>query len=479
LLKWRLGREVTLSFLHPRFLFAAVVIATVPVALASACSGSEFSAADADAGMSGGSGGAGGGAGATAGGSQNQSGTGGSSTGVKCQGPEDCNDQDPCTVDSCGSLGECQVTPKCEEPLRCCDGDCGQCCSNDDCADDLECTNDICFAGSCTHVPNNNACAENEYCSAIAGCKELEPCTGEIDGECEDGDPCTTDRCINLLCEHLGCDDDQLCCPGVGCGSCCADSQCKDDDPCTSDTCSEGRCENGPLCASSGSAGGDVQCCVGLDGASASCGTCCSAAECNDGVSCTVDACERGACTHTPGPCGAGMVCDPIRNCVPAVQCQNDSQCNDNIACTRDSCVQGSCVNTPDNSLCGTGTCSVQLGRCLECTGNFQCNDNNGCTTDTCDLTTYTCKYTPGACGNQLCCGNRCQQCCTAYDCEAKAGTAGGSAKPEAAPIFDGGVGGLCSWWACDNGTCVQQSTYCDFGTCCPGYGCTLNACPI
>ena len=66
---------------------------------------------------------------------------------VSCQGPEDCDDNDPCTLDDCGTDGLCTTSPKCGPTEKCCDGACGQCCNAADCADAVACTTDACFAG--------------------------------------------------------------------------------------------------------------------------------------------------------------------------------------------------------------------------------------------------------------------------------------------------------------------------------------------
>lgn len=438
-------------------------LVAVPLVAASACGGGDFRAApDSDAGFSGASSGSG-----NSGGTQ--SGSGGTSTGVSCKGPEDCNDGDPCTVDRCGLSGECEVVPKCEAPLQCCDGDCGECCSHADCADELECTEDICFAGSCTRMPDDTKCEAGQYCSTIAGCRVLETCSGEIAGECEDGDPCTQDVCIEGFCRHPSCPEDTLCCPGVGCAECCGNSQCNDQDPCTADTCSGGVCKNEPLCSEQG-----TSCCVGADGTGASCGACCSASECSDGVACTIDACEAGGCTHTPdsSACPTGQTCHPLQGCITPAQCVGNDQCDDGIACTVDRCDGGVCVNVPDDKLCEPGSCSVEHGGCVECKGAFQCDDGDECTIDECDLKTFKCVFSPGGCGDKVCCKGRCAECCDDRDCSTRL------LQFAPQPKVDAGLN-LCSWPVCSDGVCKQQSVICDFGICCPGYGCALGPCPI
>lgn len=58
---------------------------------------------------------------------------------------------------------------------------CG-CTTDGDCNDNNPCTTDSCVGGTCQNTP-------------IAGC-----CT--TDAQCDDGDPCTTDSCVSSACQH-------------------------------------------------------------------------------------------------------------------------------------------------------------------------------------------------------------------------------------------------------------------------------------
>jgi len=93
----------------------------------------------------------------------------------ECTGDADCDDHDPCTVDSC-------VDGACTSSLVVCD-------------DADACTVDVCEGGACVYT-------------ALA-CNDDDPCTLDacVDGECvftpkncDDGDPCTVDECVNGEC---------------------------------------------------------------------------------------------------------------------------------------------------------------------------------------------------------------------------------------------------------------------------------------
>jgi hypothetical protein len=97
--------------------------------------------------------------------------------------PVDCDDQNPCTVDSCDpATGTCLHTP-----VNCDDGN--------------DCTRDFCdpASGACKHDPlvgascdDGNACTQDDRC--------VQTTTGGVvcqgtPVDCDDRDPCTQDRC--------------------------------------------------------------------------------------------------------------------------------------------------------------------------------------------------------------------------------------------------------------------------------------------
>ena len=109
----------------------------------------------------------------------------------RCQAHADCDDHDPCTIDSCLVDGCTHVTAADQSP----------------CDDGNPCTTgDTCQAGACVAGP------------ALA---------------CDDGNPCTVDVCgLGRGCTHLGL----------------SDTPCDDADPCTGgDACLAGACQPGTL----------------------------------------------------------------------------------------------------------------------------------------------------------------------------------------------------------------------------------------
>lgn len=69
----------------------------------------------------------------------------------ECCADEHCDDADPCTVDSCGQGGQCQVSARCESGGLCCEGvGCSECCGDADCGGALAvCQGGVCVA-ECT-----------------------------------------------------------------------------------------------------------------------------------------------------------------------------------------------------------------------------------------------------------------------------------------------------------------------------------------
>jgi len=121
--------------------------------------------------------------------------------------PVDCDDQDPCTIDSCIPFtGECV-----HSPVNCDDGN--------------KCTEDVCDpkTGWCVFTPTD--CDDGKPCTL----DECDPATGKClhSLDCDDGNECTYDFCdpaLNFKCRHktIDCDDDDDCTedscdPDTGC----------------------------------------------------------------------------------------------------------------------------------------------------------------------------------------------------------------------------------------------------------------------
>ena len=128
------------------------------------------------------------------------------------------------------------------------------------------------------------------------------PCT--LAEDCDDGDPCTEDNCLNSECSN-------------------AETNCDDSIDCTVDSCDPitGACVHAP----NDMACDDADLCTGTETCSAATG--CSAGQpvmCSDGVACTVDSCNpaTGACGFVDiEACTSGDGCCPVGCSVADTDC--------------------------------------------------------------------------------------------------------------------------------------------------------------
>lgn len=316
----------------------------------------------------------------------------------------DCSDGNVCTTDTCSPALGCQQAnnnESCNDGNGCTTGDT---CSNGacvggpppNCDDNNPCTNDSCSGGSCQHSNNaagcndGNLCTTNDvcgggtcggtpvscppfsFCDPMDGvckqcgpgvpCNDGNPCTSDVcnsgvcqftnnSGSCNDGNACTTaDICSGGSCvgTPVNCQPGFSCDPADGlCKDCLSASECNDGNACTTDTCVNGSCQNANNTAS-----------------------------CNDNNPCTSnDRCGGGVCVGTPISCPGGQTCDPSDGACKV--CFNDAMCNDNDACTADRCASNVCLHDrPPN----------------------QCDDSNACTVDSCNPLNAQCGHAPRGC---------------------------------------------------------------------------------
>ncbi|MFO0746056.1 MAG: hypothetical protein U1F43_10330 [Myxococcota bacterium] len=349
----------------------------------------------------------------------------------------DCNDDNPCTADSCDAVTGCKHTPVSND-TQCSDGD--PCSSGDSCQsgvcvpksatvcdDGKQCTDSTCLPGQgCVHLPRSGSCDDGNQCNGpdtcdagdchagpAIDCDDHNPCTTDAcdpargcmhsalnAGGCDDGDPCTTPgvcqlgQCVQQT--PVSCDDGNVCTRdtclgGVGCQHPPITGTCDDNDPCTLDgTCSAGVCQKGP------------------------------ARVCDDKNDCTLDFCRDGVgCQTLPRsqvPCDDHDACTSGDTCLSGV-CTGQAplDCDDQNPCTDDTCTQTGCIHTVRSGACEDGDlCTVgdtcQAGVCVTGTPK-NCGDNNGCTLDTCVSSTGACKHT-GLADNTSCeDGDACTGC--------------------------------------------------------------------
>ena len=208
-------------------------------------------------------------------------------------------------------------------------------------------------------------CQDGRWCTGIEYCNCWGVCVSGTRPNCNDGDACTTDNCVDEIVDP----------PGVGygtgycqhtniCGGCTDDTDCNDADVCTMDRCIGGTCVNSEI----------VGCCEDVT-------------DCDDSEVCTTDACTDSLCSNTP-----------VTNC-----CHTDTDCDDSEPCTNDTC---SIANLCEHSM--------RIGCCHS---DPECNDSDRCTAELCDLPTNTCVTTWTGTPGVNCC-NMSSDCSNGLDCD-------------------------------------------------------------
>jgi MYXO-CTERM domain-containing protein len=294
-------------------------------------------------------------------------------TGVCSPGtPLDCNDSNPCTLDSCSGANGCsnakQSGTSCADANKCNGAEMcvtGTCTAGTplDCDDKNPCTDDTCDpAGGCAHSPvtPGTKCDDGNVCNGISTCSGT-VCSAGTALNCDDANDCTDDSCL----------------PASGCKYVNNTADCSDNNLCTTgDKCAGGACKGG------------------------------AAPNCNDNEACTTDSCDSGkGCLHAAipdgGNCDDGNDCSTGDKCV-AGKCKatGGKTCDDSLPCTQNTCdpANGSVCTYPNETNgtpCTFDRChqnsTCQAGACDQ--GDpVDCDDSNPCTTDSCDLATG-CKH--------------------------------------------------------------------------------------
>ncbi len=399
-----------------------------------------------------------------------------------CDGDVDedtCDDENPCTEDQCDGENGCLHSPltqgECLDGDACTIGDhceAGICVGSPiKCDDDNPCTDDSCDGlGGCDFADNEATCDDGDPCTVADRCANSEcagtavSCECQVNQDCaalEDGDLCNGTLACNTgklphLCEVVpativdcplpaGADafcQAALCTPATGACSIVPANQefsCDDGNPCTiGESCQEGACTGGV------------------------------APNCNDGNLCTDDACAtESGCIHVPNAvaCNDGNVCTTNDACSEG-QCVggNELACDDGNPCTDDSCDQGvGCVHKANTAACSdNNACTVndhcQGGQCAA-GGVLNCDDGEICTLDGC-ASDVGCTHTPlaGACDDG--------DSCTGPDLCGGGVCVGG-------PSLDCDDGNPCTKDSCGDFGCLHASD--DDGECNDGNACTVG----
>lgn len=365
--------------------------------------------------------------------------------------PLACDDNDPCTTDFCNPAVGCLSAPG-NEGLACDDGD--------DCTLETTCSNGVCQAGAL--APGCAGCSETgcpepqDLCSPHWECdltSELCRILPETAVQCPDsGNPCVVLSCnpengaceAHVLPNKTSCDDGEPCTFEDRCssGQCHGKAfTCVDDNPCTQDLCLDGtqECQFVPVV---GNACDDGDFCT-IDTVCDDEGACVGQPRlCDDGDPCTGDFCDpEWGCRTTPMECPMGFACEG-GECVCQPQCQGRQ-------CGEDGCGDfcGFCPAGADCS--GDGHCLTFCDQ--ECAGR-ECGKNScGVICGTCGTGMY--------CTDQGSCVETCVPDCTDRECGSD------------------GCGGNC-------GLCPAAVPYCADGSCndlcqpdCAGKACGPDGC--
>lgn len=266
--------------------------------------------------------------------------------------PLNCDDGNPCTIDSCDPVKGCTYTPdpgaSCNDGDPCttgekCDanGKCGGGVVNS-CDDNEPCTADACKEGKCVNTPvkAGTSCDDGNGCTTTDTCNDSGKCVGTGGPSCDDDKPCTKNACAANVCDNpfepstTPCIYDKCTqnshCSGVS-DECVPGTSvdCNDNNPCTTDSCDpEVGCVHVPN----------------------------DAAECVDGDACTVDdECKNGVCVGTPMPCLAIDACHEAGTCNPLTGRCDDPRAEDGKECPGGSCASGVCEPDPLTGEGGAG----------------------------------------------------------------------------------------------------------------------------
>ena len=376
-------------------------------------------------------------------------------TGVCKAGPKlACNDNNPCTKDSCKPLVGCLHTPI---PGPCQDGNA---CTLAD-----RCKGGKCAASGKKKVCNDNTVCTLDRCNVVTGKCSYTKLSGQA---CNDGNKCTTlDLCVGGVCKPTG-----------------LSKKCNDSNPCTIDGCNgkTGKCTK--KWATNNTPCNDGNACTGGDRCIK--GKCIGGKQpgCVSSTSCFSGTCNKvtGKCVYKPANegkfCSDGNACTLDDVCINGFCSPKDGKiCDDNDPCTADACLsgKGTCSYTPasdgiacnDDDKCTSGDV-CKGGKCGHKVKK-NCNDNDACTIDGCDAKTGKCLHGPATNGTKCSDGN----VCTSGDkCLVSAGKS--TCQPgKSSPCADGGA---CQAILCDksNGKCSYIAGN-ETGPCDDGVGCTIS----
>ncbi len=253
------------------------------------------------------------------------------------------------------------------------------CTTNQDCDDNKPCTIDTCIASGCVNTPGNSG----TVCRAATGsCDAAETCDGTSDA-------CPVDT---LLPNGTTCEDGDACNGSETCqaGVCTAGTPmtCNDNSPCTVDSCSGGACVFSPgnVGATCRVSAGDCDVAETCDGTSSACP---ADAFVTSGIQCRA---SSGICDAAESCNGSSAACPADGFVAAGTQCRASAgDCDTAEACN------GSSAACPADGFVAAGTqCRASAGDCdaAESCSGF----TSSCPADAFKPATEVCRAAAGEC---------------------------------------------------------------------------------
>lgn len=365
----------------------------------------------------------------------------------ECMGQQmTCDDKNPCTEDLCGFGGQCFNTnvidgSSCGSGIVtrvCVAGSCVSGCNSDEsCDDGISCTIDTCHPESfqCSSVASDDLCNDGLFCNGIETCDAVEDCiAGEI-VECDDQVACTVDECDEAAndCRNEGdndfCDDGNPCsddiCTISGCESENNTLACNDHNLCTEDdVCSGGACEGEPVTCDDADACtenlcDDYQGCYFVDNR-ADCSTelPCKVAHCDKEEGCQIE--NRSGSCDDGNPCTAGDICEDGACLGPIEEaCEDHNPCTIDVCDPVDGCSNIDLISGEECQIAGAlpGYCVEGMCR-AGCERDSDCADGVFCTVETCNIQINRCELVAdhGQCDDGLFCNGE-ERCLSFVGC--------------------------------------------------------------
>ncbi|MGI8476076.1 MAG: hypothetical protein ACR2OO_06875, partial [Thermomicrobiales bacterium] len=276
-----------------------------------------------------------------------------------CATDGDCDA--PCLVGACSDGGDCTRQ---DEPDGTACGDADVCaagvCQSDSCLIDGVTYADGDFAADSTCRLCDIAKSRSAWTRSDACCQS--------DGDCDDGDPCSTGTCADGDCVQTPlaacCPAGQIACGGACVvGTCCADSDCPSADICVATTCNP-----------------DSHLCV----ADPVAGCCASDGDCRSDDVCSTASCDAG--THLCALLPVADCCRSARDCASTDVCA-EPHCNAERGTCSYSPRAGCCRQTSDCPAGSRQTATCTANVCLVaddpdwCAADADCGDSTQCHT--------------------------------------------------------------------------------------------------